>query len=105
LRSRLLRQPLRAVPCATPPDSEPWAKPRTPSIVTSARANLRKLSDIRTSLPAEHIYAMNNEQFRRLLLDKPTSKNGAANSTPNPSATPGGGSLGSKARSFVPMTP
>ncbi|KAJ5540834.1 hypothetical protein N7494_005910 [Penicillium frequentans] len=53
---------------------------------------------------------MNNEQFRRLLADNSSAKSGdksspsSRNAAPG-SATPGGGLLGSRMRSSIPMTP
>ncbi|KAK4981819.1 hypothetical protein LTR50_007879 [Elasticomyces elasticus] len=46
---------------------------------------------------------MNNQQFRRLVLDTPARQDGGR-STPRASATPAG-ALGSKKSSFIPMTP
>ncbi|KAJ5923618.1 RED-like N-terminal [Penicillium verhagenii] len=54
---------------------------------------------------------MNNEQFRRLLADKSSSVKSGDKSSPSSrnaapgSATPGGGLLGSRMRSNIPMTP
>ncbi|KAJ5583534.1 hypothetical protein N7535_002154 [Penicillium sp. DV-2018c] len=53
---------------------------------------------------------MNNEQFRRLLVDQSSSKNPKdQSSTPAPDVSRGGttpgGSLGSRMRSSIPMTP
>lgn len=45
---------------------------------------------------------MNNNQFRRLVLDKPDNQNETAQTT-NASATPG--TIGAKKSSFMPMTP
>jgi hypothetical protein len=47
---------------------------------------------------------MNNEQFRRLLVNDPQSQNAPAKAqSPTKPATPS--TLGSKARSNIPMTP
>ncbi|KAL1310974.1 hypothetical protein AAFC00_001194 [Neodothiora populina] len=49
---------------------------------------------------------MNNEQFRRLLLEKEAaSKNGSSASPPGPSAKPRTAALGTRKASFMPMTP
>ncbi|KAJ6072704.1 hypothetical protein N7467_010789 [Penicillium canescens] len=52
---------------------------------------------------------MNNEQFRRLLVDQGTSKSKDSNATPARDASRGGatpgGLLGSRMRSSIPMTP
>ncbi|GAB7347490.1 hypothetical protein MBLNU459_g4397t1 [Dothideomycetes sp. NU459] len=45
---------------------------------------------------------MNNQQFRKLVLDTPARQDGAS-SSPKPGATPS--TLGSKRSSFIPMTP
>lgn len=55
---------------------------------------------------------MNNEQFRRLLVDQSSSSNSKSKEKPSPNtrdaagggATPGG-LLGSRMRSSIPMTP
>lgn len=46
---------------------------------------------------------MNNQQFRRLVLDTPARQDGASGGSPKPGSVPS--SLGSKRSSFVPMTP
>ncbi|KAJ5129368.1 uncharacterized protein N7515_005407 [Penicillium bovifimosum] len=52
---------------------------------------------------------MNNEQFRRLVADQSSSKPKGQSSTPAPDVSRGGatpgGSLGSRMRSSIPMTP
>ncbi|RAH61503.1 hypothetical protein BO85DRAFT_411893 [Aspergillus piperis CBS 112811] len=61
---------------------------------------------------------MNNDQFRRLVLDNPSSKPAAKSTSPDASspsqhqprksignATPAAGALGSRLRSSIPMTP
>lgn len=52
---------------------------------------------------------MNNEQFRRLLADQSSSKPKDQNPVPGRDASRGGatpgGSLGSRMRSSIPMTP
>ncbi|KAJ5643257.1 uncharacterized protein N7484_005764 [Penicillium longicatenatum] len=54
---------------------------------------------------------MNNEQFRRLIADNTSSAKSGEKSSPSSrnaapgSATPGGGLLGSRMRSSIPMTP
>ncbi|PWY61740.1 hypothetical protein BO83DRAFT_412957 [Aspergillus eucalypticola CBS 122712] len=61
---------------------------------------------------------MNNDQFRRLVLDNPSSKPAAQSTSPDASsssqpqprksignATPAAGALGSRLRSSIPMTP
>ncbi|OCK79212.1 hypothetical protein K432DRAFT_74920 [Lepidopterella palustris CBS 459.81] len=47
---------------------------------------------------------MNNQEFRSLLLNTPARAGNGAESTPKPGPTPGG-SLGSRMRSSIPMTP
>ncbi|KAF2807973.1 uncharacterized protein BDZ99DRAFT_70196 [Mytilinidion resinicola] len=48
---------------------------------------------------------MNNQQFRRLVLDTPARAQNGASSPPNRAGATPGAALGSRARSSIPMTP
>src|SRR2546423_1187934 len=47
---------------------------------------------------------MNNQQFRRLLVDSSSKSGDGSGSSPKPGATPSA-ALGSRSRSSIPMTP